>query len=367
MQSKLLKWCVAVAAAAVVVPALADSSSSSAASNVSDWFATTSGWQTNRVFYVGGAVAPAGTWDSQYQNTFAGVGTGPLAGWNTWFSANKPAAAAWKGSISSVPYPHRDTSAAGSTDENWTYVAPYTGFKILGGGFYAKKQTYSAANAKAAVDNPAVAQTQLTDPFVIAAPQAGGTSPPPTNWSVAMDYAQFGGFSSGVKNGSSLTDQYGVTLNGSGSSHTSYNLLTVHLSADGSASVTTDLNGNDASLTNTLIGGQLNGVLMLNGLQVTAQQATAALLTHYNAATGWNLNPNGYTIDSFQPDDPTHTASVFSLSTTLFLDPAVTGVTVSTLNASKAIAVTSVPEPDAVAMALGGLGLLLAIGRIKRA
>lgn len=345
----------AIATAIIAMPVLADSSSSAAASNSSDWFSSSSGWQTNRAFYVGGWVAPAGAWDSDYQNSFAGVPTAPGAGWNTWFTAPKPAAAAWTGSIYSAPYPHVDTSAAGSTAQNYTYVAPYTGWRITGGGFYAKKQTYSAANDKAAADNPTVAQTRITDPFNISAPKSSG------NWSVALDYSEFGGFSSGLKNGSSITDRYNVVLNSSSGLQTSYNLLTVNLTADGSvASVTTDLNGNDASLSNTLIGGKLNGVLMLNGVTVTAQQAAAALLSHYNAGSGWNLNPNGYTIDSFGPDDPTQTANVFSLSATIFLDPSVTSTTMSTLNASQALAVTSVPEPATLAFALCGLALTFA-------
>lgn len=359
MKSNYLKWLMAFVAAAAAMPTLADSSSSSAASNSSDWFAASSGWQTDRVFYVGGGVAPAGVWDSQYQNSFAGTGTGPLPGWNTWFTANKPAAAAWSGSIYSVPYPHTDTSAAGSTAENWTYVAPYTGWRISGGGFYAKKQTYSRANDKAVADNPTVSQTRLTDPFDITAPQSG-------NWSVALDYSEFGGFSSDLRNGSSITAKYDVALNSGSGSHTTYNLLTVQLTADGTvASVTTALNGNNANLSNSLISGELNGVLMLNGAEVTAQQAAAALLSHYSPASGWNLNPNGYTVDTFEPDDPTQAANVFSLSATVFLDPSVTSVTMSTLNDSQAIAVMAVPEPEGIALALCGLGLCFVGRRAK--
>lgn len=345
-------------AASMAPLAFAATSDSGAASQSSDWFAAKSGWQTDRIWYGNTATGlPTGKWDFQYQNSFAGSPTPPGAGWNTWSSVNKPPAATWTGTFYSVPYPHVDTSAGGSTAENWAYVSLYTGFAITGGGYYAKKGTYSRANAAVNADSPTVAQTRITAPWTI---QAQGSDA----WTVAMEYSELGNFSSPQAQGS-LFAEYGISLNASAGSSTAYNLLSVNLSADGSSvSVSTALNGNNAEASGSLVGGQLNGVLLLNGAEVTAAQATAALQARYADGTGWSLNPNGYTLADFQPDDPTQTASVFSLSARVFLDASTSSVTMSTANGSMAVAV--VPEPGALALVMAGLGSIGVFMRQRR-
>lgn len=101
------------------------------------------------------------------------------------------------------------------------------------------------------------------------------------------------------------------------------------LGADGSALVSSDLNGNDAPSSLSLLPNQLNGVLLLNGQVVTAAQATTSLLARYNALSGWQLKPNGLELATFEPDNAAHVASVFSLSARVFLDPSMPSVTVS--------------------------------------
>ncbi|GEM_PF-3266060 len=356
MLSKILLSVLAASAAAPM--AFAAVSDSGAASQVSDWFAAKSGWQTERIFYANTAAGlPAGRWDYQYQNAFAGVPTPPGAGWNTWNFTNKPPAAAWTGTFYSAPYPHVDTSAFGSTAENWGYVSLYTGFAITGGGYYAKKGSYSRANAVANADSPTVAQTRVTDPWTIQAQGSGA-------WTVAMEYSELGSFSSPQAQGA-LFAEYGISLNPSAGSSTAYNLLSVNLSADGSnVAVSTALNGNNAEISGSLMAGQLNGVLLLNGVAVTAAQATAALQARYSSGSGWSLNPNGYTLEGFHPDDPTEASSVFSLSARVFLDALTSSVTMSTANGSTAVA--AVPEAGALAMLLAGLGCIGTLTSYRR-
>ena len=339
---------VAAAALALLVcapSANADKSDSTATSNSSDIFAASSGWKKDRIWYTDNKdELPVGQWDDQFKNSFAGVGTAG-AGWTTWSFLAKPNAAGWTGTFKSNPYPHKDTSAGGSTAENWTVLTLYKG-PI--GGYYAVKETASRANAKVKADNPTIAATRITDPWDIAAPSGGA-------WTLGMEFSEFGAFDS-VDSTGSIFANYSVTLNPSSGSPVVYNILSMSLSADGTVSVTSDLNNNDAETTNTLIAGQFNGVLLLDDVIVTPAQAAAALLTHYSAGSGWDLNPNGYTIDTFHPDDPTHTSSVFSLSARAFLDGSTPSVTISTANGSEAIAV--IPEPETYLLMLAGLALV---------
>ena len=355
MLSKILLT--ALTASAMVPAAWGAASDSAATSHSTDWFSSSSGWHSDRIWY--GKGVPAGVWNFQYQNSFAGTPTPPGAGWNTWSSANKPPAAAWTGTLTPTPNPHVDTSAAGSTAENWGEIYLYQGFQITGGGYYAKKSAYARANAVAAADSATVAQTRITDPWTI---QANGSG----NWSVGMDYSELGGFSSPQAQGT-LFAEYGITLNSGSGASTDYNLLSVTLSADGTGvSVTTALNGNNAEISGSLIGGQLNGVLLLNGIAVSADQATAALQARYSSGTGWSLNPSGYTLQDFHPDDAAEADSVFSLSARVFLDASSSSATMSTVNGSTAV--SAVPEPGAWAlllMSLGSMGVLAHRGRAR--
>ncbi len=316
------------------VSAAPAASDTKATSLSTDWFSATDGWNTDRIFYTNDpAELPVGSWDFQYMNSFAAVPTPPGAGWNTWTTVAKPKKAAnWKGSYYSKPYPHVDTSAAGSFDKNWAYLALYQA--LIGTGFYAKKQTYSQANAKVAADNPAVAETRITDPWTGSAPKGA------SDWSVGVNYSEFGSPGSAkvevtAQPNGQIMDQYQITVTPRSGAPMTYNLLTVTLASTCQASVTSALNGNDAATTGELISG-LNGVLMLNTTSgstiVSPAQATAALNARCNESTGWNLNPNHYTINSFQPDNPTDYDSVFTLYLTAFFDPATTKVTISPIN-----------------------------------
>ncbi|WP_158080776.1 PEP-CTERM sorting domain-containing protein [Pelomonas sp. KK5] len=335
-------------------PAHGAPSDTSATSRSTDIFSTTDGWKKDRIWYTDNKdELPTGRWDDQYMNSFGGVPVGG-AGWHTWSFLGKPGAAGWTGTYDSNPYPRVDTSVGGSTATNWTQLQLYKGFI---GGYYALKYTKSNANAKRGVvaDNPTIAETRITDPWTMSAPSA-------SLWSLGMDYSQFGEFSSTDANGA-IWSNFGLTLNplsSTSGSPTNYNLLSVTINANGSASVTTALNGNDAETTGNLIAGQLNGVLLLNGNIVTPAQAGAALTAMYNSTSGWQLNPNGYDITTFHPDDLTNSASVFSLSARVFLDGSTVSATVSTLDASSAIAEPStaaVPEPAPALLFLAGLGV----------
>jgi hypothetical protein len=155
-----------------------------------------------------------------------------------------------------------------------------------------------------------------------------------------------------------------MTLNPTSESQSAvtYNLLNLSLTADGSVSINTDLNGNDAEVSNSLISGQLNGVLQINGMDVSTTQAASYLLSFYNPTTGWNLNPNGYTSDTFNGDNSTQKASVFSLDAVAFLDASTASITFSTVDGSEAISnapeIASAPEPSALCLAAIGGGVL---------
>jgi len=352
---------IGLAFAALAAPAFAAKSDSSATSNSSDWFSTSDGWNTDRIFYGTAPAFPVGRWDDQYMNSFAGVPTPPGPGWNTWSFLNKPATlAGWTGSYKSNPYPHVDTSAFGSTDKNYTYLVLYRGFPIINPkDLYAKKQTYSNANAKNKADNPAVAETRITDPWTLSAPVTGN------DWSVELDYTQFGSFDGGEPD-NTISSQYSIVVTASDGSETTYNLFTVTLTAGGTASVTSDVNNNNAAETDSLVPDQLNGVLMFNGTIVDAATATTDLLSFYNPMTGWDLNPMNYTIDGFQPDDSTQVGNVFNLSASLFFDPSTASVTISSTDES--IAVANIPETSTWIMlsaGFAGLGLVSA-GRARR-
>lgn len=352
-------WPVAIFGTALLLccagGAAAADSDTSASSKSSDWASTSDGWKKDRIFYqLGNAGPPVGRWDDQFMNSFGAVAVGG-AGWHTWSSLNKPGAAGWTGTYDSNPYPHVDTSAGGSTASNWTQIKLYREAQILGGGYFTIKWTKSNANAKRGVpaDNPTVAATRITDPWDFSAPGSG-------NWSLGLDYSQFGDFSAAVP-GASLWSSYGLTLNLSSGATRQYDLLSLTVGADGAALVRSDLNGNDAETSGALLPDQLNGVLLLNGQVVTAAQATTSLLAHYNAASGWSLNPDGHALSSFEPDNPLHTASVFSLSARVFFDPSTTGLSLGTDDGSSVL--SAVPESGNWALMLVGLAGLLVRSR----
>jgi hypothetical protein len=349
---------------------------SKATSDSYDWFGgRSSGWKKEDRWYTDKAAdIPTGRWDDQYKNSFAGTPTAGGGGWTTWSFLNKPNAAGWAagGTFQSNPYPRTDTSAKGSTAQNWGWINYYKG---TFGGYWANKQTQSYANSKNKADNSTIAETQMTDPWTEPSPAKDSSwgSPPPEpdgHWSTRLDYSQFGSFSSPA-NGSSIFATYSVTLNPSSGSQqpVTYDVLSISLSADGSASINTDLNGNDAEVSNYLIPGQLNGVLQVNGRDVSLAQAESYLLSFYNPRTGWNLNPNGYTMDSFD-GDPTQRANVFSLNAFAFLDSSTASVTYSTVDGSEAISVApdtaSVPEPSSIALLVAGTLTLASYGWRRR-
>jgi PEP-CTERM motif len=339
---------ISVAAAGTAHPAPSDTS---ATGLNSDWWGTTVGWTKDRIFYATQPPLPTGRWDDQYMNSFAGVATPPGAGWNTWSFLNKPATVAgWTGEYFSNPATRTDTSALGSIDQNSTDLYRYRG-TLFRNDLYQIKYTksYAYVPRKAKADNPAVAETRITDPYSPSDPISG------QDWSIGLDYAQFGAIGSGNPN-DEIAGQYGITLYPVSGSAVTYNLFSIQLFANGMASITTDLNGNDASVTDMLTSG-LNGVLTLDGKDVTAAQATADLETFYSAGAGWDLNPDGYTITSFKPDDPADLANVFAISATVFLPGSIQSASLTSADMSVAEANNAVPEPATWTMLALGAGL----------
>ncbi len=339
------------------------SSNSSATSNVADWFSKSSGWKQNRRWYTDSKNdVPTGSWEYQNQHSFNGAA--PPA-FSTFFTFNKPPAATW----GSTGAQNKSTTTPGPLNPGSTYatsygyVGPYT-TKI--GGYYADKQTKSKAKASK-LDTQAISSTQITDPTTILAPATDSTwdttdypLDPAGHWGGRIDYSQFGSFGSTTPGGS-ITDSYSVTLNPtspSGSPAT-FNVLTVTITSAGGASITTGLNGNDASVSGFLTPGELNGTLRFNGNDVTASQARNDLLNYYNPVTGWQLNPDGYTPSSFQPDNSTDTSSVFTLTAEFFLDSSTATAALTEVNGSSAVA-DATPEPATLAlMSIAGAALLL--------
>jgi hypothetical protein len=172
-------------------------------------------------------------------------------------------------------------------------------------------------------------------------------------------YTQLGSFA-GADPASTISSQYSIIVTPASGPPVTYNLFSVTLSEGGSASVTSDLNGNDASKTGHLISNELNGVLTVNGVEVDAAEATADLLKFCSPSTGWDLNPSNFAIDTFQPFNPSDVASVFNLSAAVFFDPSTLSASVSSMDESVAVAV--VPEPRVWVMMLFGLGGLVLAG-----
>ncbi|MBV8682908.1 MAG: PEP-CTERM sorting domain-containing protein [Caulobacteraceae bacterium] len=361
MQTADVAFAVLLVSMVAAETARAAESDTKATGQSSDWWGTTVGWTKDRIFYATQPPLPTGRWDDQYMNSFAGVPTPPGAGWNTWSFLNKPATVAgWTGEYYSNPAPRTDKSALGSIDQNSTDLYLYRGF-FFPNDLYQIKYTksYAYVPRKAKADNPAVAETRITDPYSPSDPISGQP------WSIGLDYAQFGAIGMGNP-ADELFDQYGITLNPTGTRPVTYNLYSIQLFANGTASITTDLNGNDASETGMLTPG-LNGVLTLDGMDVTAAQATTDLEKFYNPSTGWDLNPKGYTISTFKPDNPSYLANVFAISATVFLPGSVASANLTSVDESIAEAVnTDAPIPEPAAWGLMALGAGLVGGALRR-
>ena len=355
----------ATSALIFAAPAMAGIQPSSTANGLSSHISTaSSGWVGDRNSY--GASAPTGDWEFQYDNSFAGVPV-KAGGFTTWDKATKPPAANWPVAMI-VPYsgtyarsnPETRTdnspSGAGSQTSNSAYVYYYTGFGL----YQAYEDSKSTAFSKVVGDNPAVAKTQVTDPTTIDQPEAG-------NWTLTTTYVQIGSFSD-AQPGSNIYDQDLITLQpaSAGGAPVTYNLFSVLIDAGGGVTVTTDLNGNDAVASGTLLPG-LNGVLKFDGEAVTAAQAAHDLEGFYNAKTGWDLDPDGYGVDTLDLLGPAEVDSVFSLEASVFLDNGTAAAVISSVDGSTAV--SSAPEPASWALMWAGvlgLGAMLRRSRRKR-
>ncbi|MBV8682907.1 MAG: hypothetical protein JO111_08545 [Caulobacteraceae bacterium] len=321
-------------------------------------------WDYKSLSYGSAPPLPTGVWNDQYMNFFNGVPTPPGPMWNTWSSLAKPTTlAGWTGTYYSNPFLRSDTKR-GSVDRNGTRLRLSTGIfnpKAL----YATKLVIATASARLAADSPAIAHTRITDPSTFTDPVSGD------DWSLETNYSQLGSIR-GSNTDTDLIAQYGITLDPTSGPPVTYNLFSVDIDADGAASVTSDLNGNDASVSGKLVSGQLNGILLMNGVAVTPTQAEEDLLSMYSPSTGWNLNPEGYSFTSFDPSNPSQLAHVFNFSAIVFLDPSTASASIDTIDEADAASTALAPTPEPAAWTLlvvgvAGVGAAVRIRRRARA
>jgi hypothetical protein len=350
---------VAAVGGLVVFQAGAATAQQAVATNFSGSFAGVSvSWDWRTISYGTAPPLPTGVWNDQYQNFFAGVPTPPGPNWNTWSSLAKPATlAGWTGTYYSNPFLRSDVRR-GSVDRNGTRLRLSTGL-FNAAALYATKDVIATASARLPIDSPAIAHTRITDPYSFSAPTGGG------DWSVETGYAQLGSFS-GPNPDSAIQAQYSITIIPAFGDPVTYNLFSLDITEGGDAVVTSDLNGNDASTSGVLDSGQLNGVLLYHGVQVTPAEAESDLLAMYSASTGWNLNPSGYAFSTFDPSDPSELAGVFGLSAVVFLDSSTARASVGMIDEADAVAVAPAPVPEPAAWTLLGLGAGLAGAALRR-
>jgi hypothetical protein len=320
--------------------AFAADSSSDATSNQSDWFSTSSGWNTDRRFYTT-STPPIGAWDFQYKHWFNAAA--PPAAWTTKATVPKPPAATWDATTFSnnhqTPGPLNPADTYARSE--W-YVAPYQQRPLAVFGYYAKTQTRSKANASSP-DTLANSKTQITDPWVLLKPATDPILNPTGQWTVGLDLSLFGTLSDhrpttaiGTSYRADLTPAPQAVLQSS---------PLLEISIDGSSSH---------------VNADSRWHLYVGGIERTPTQVES-ILNGFYTADGWSSNLGGFTIDNFRPDDPSYLSQVFNLQAALFLDFTTITATVYTTAWSAASAPASqqpVPEPETYALLVLGLGIL---------
>jgi hypothetical protein len=351
--SRAAPLAVALAAEALFcAAAYAGDGSSEATSNKSDWFSTSSGWQTDRRYYTDNK-PPVGAWTFDYKHWFNAAAE--PATWTNKSSPAKPPAATWDAKTFSD---EQKTLGPGSTStyakSEW-YVAPYQATIFGKTSYYAKIQTRSEANASKP-DTKANSKTRVGDPWMMQSPATDPTwvvdpyhqLDPTGKWTIGLDMAMFG----------SLTDRLATSVIG-----TSYLVDLTPSSADAPHSFVSMLEVSVDGVGAHVTAPDSRVHLFLNGVEKTTTQVET-FLDGYYSANGWSSNLGGFTIDSFRPDNASDLAQVFNLQVAMFLDATTVAATVSTEDWSSATAVaTSVPEPHTTTLMLGGLGLMAALAR----
>jgi hypothetical protein len=331
--------------------ACAADGSSSATSNKSDWFSTSSGWETDRKFYADNK-PPVGAWNFDYKHWFNAAAE--PAAWTTKASPAKPGAATWDAKTFSD---NHTTTGPGSTStyakSEW-YVAPYQATLFGTTSYYAKIQTRSQANASSP-DTLANSKTRVADPWVMLSPatdpswviDANHMLSPDGKWTVGLNMAMFGELTDRLPTSAIGTSYLAELTPATGAQHSFVSML--EISVDGTSSHVT--------------AADSRVHLYLNGVEKTTSQVETFLNGFYSP-TGWSSNPSGFTIDSFRPDNASDLSQVFNLQAAMFLDATTVAATVYTTDWSFATAAAApIPEPEISALLLAGLGVLAGLSR----
>lgn len=316
--------------------------SSAAASNGSDWFGTSSGWQTERV-WLGDNEPPVGDWKMKYDHSYANPGV-TIGG--TVYEAKPPASeyGAWGFGLhieDSKPTSVGSGSNAGSEWDIYHYKAPALDW------YYAKVSTRSSADSSVQTQS-VVSKTWVEDPWVFESPDVD----PEGHWSLAGQVSLWGeilnsSFDPEGLNSGEIRVSHDIALNSSDPNN-AFNAITIGISDI--VTVTAD--------------PRLD--LYLGATQVNTTDIETFLSDFYTIENDWSLQPASFDLAFFEPDNISHLSEIMDLSWVLNLDQAdATSASVFTERYSMAHA-SAVPEPQTLALFALGLSLVSFVARKRK-
>lgn len=314
--------------------------SSAAASNGSDWFGTSSGWQTQRV-YLGNNAPPVGNWKLKYKHDYANP---PVTKQSTLLVAKPPAAQYGAAGFGLQIEDERETSVSSGSNaksewEIYHYKPPGLNW------YYAKGSTRSKANSSRKTQS-VTAKTWIEDPWIIDNPDVD----PDGYWSLVGQIGFWGEILTSILDPDGLNSgeiilSNDIALNSSDPSN-AFNAITIGISD--TVNVTAD--------------PRLD--LYLGATLVSTTDIEAFLSGFYTIDGDWLL-PSSFDLFSFEPDNLSHLSEIMDLSWVLHLDDVdTTGATVFTER--YAMAHAAVPEPTTFALFGLGLSFLFFVGRGKK-
>jgi len=303
---------------------------SSATSKGTDWFGTGSGWVGTN--YYLGKKAPVGVWDLDYRHW---TGGGPGPGWATFKSPPKPPAATWGAAANTVNEDFETTWPSSSYAKSWWYINPYEAPAILGGGYFAKIQTYSYANSSTATKQ-VDCETRVVDPWHVDNPNTGSEA----SWSLGGGVSLWGEIDARGR----LAWQYQVTPDGG----SAVDVLSIDIVGD-------DVTVSAAPGVELYLGYEWVGTAETGHYEQsdsTAAEIETYLESSLDPAGGWALTPT-FDLDGFDLSSLTHLDQIANVGWMMEIDDAVSGATIGSSHISGATAI--IPEPGTLVLVVTGL------------